>query len=80
MFQNVARIVARLASAGNLAESELSEWFAVRYGYAVLSVGLATSVRSLLDPVLRDQSPFPLMLLAALVTVWLGGSDPRRRH
>src|SRR5580704_11082382 len=58
------------------AKSELSQSFVVRYGYAALSVGLATEVRSLLDPVLGNQSPFPSMLLAALVTVWLGGIGP----
>jgi PAS domain S-box-containing protein len=58
------------------AKPELSRSFAVRYGWAILSVALATCVRTLLDPALGDQSPFPSMLFAVLMTVWLAGIGP----
>jgi two-component system sensor histidine kinase/response regulator len=70
MSRQISRIVAPLAV------NEPPRSLAVRYGFAVLSIGLATGVRSLLDPALGDQSPFPSMLLAAMVTVWLGGIGP----
>jgi PAS domain S-box-containing protein len=58
------------------AKAELRKSFLLRYGVAVLSIALGTGVRILLDPVLGDQSPFPSMLFAVLLTVWFGGAGP----
>jgi PAS domain S-box-containing protein len=55
---------------------ELSRAFLLRYGFAVGSIALATWVRVLLDPVLGDQSPFPTLLFAVLLTAWYGGVGP----
>jgi PAS domain S-box-containing protein len=49
---------------------------ALRYGCAVLSIAAVTWIRLLLDPVLGDQSPFPAMLFAILLTAWFGGFGP----
>jgi len=48
----------------------------VRYGFAVVSVGLAIAGRRLLDPLLGAQFPFALILFAILWTAWLGGFRP----
>ena len=45
----------------------------LRYGIAVLAVGLALLVKLLLDPLIDDESPFLLFLGAVIVSVWLGG-------
>jgi PAS domain S-box-containing protein len=56
--------------------SELSRSFLLRYGCAVLSIGLATWVRVLLNPILGVQDAFSTLLLAVLVTAWYGGVRP----
>jgi PAS domain S-box-containing protein len=56
--------------------AELSRPFMLRYGCAVAGIALATWVRVLLDPVLGDQSPFPTLLFAVLLTAWYGGVRP----
>jgi len=48
----------------------------LRYGAAVLSIVLAIGVRLLLDPILGDESPFPTLLFAILLTAWYGGLRP----
>src|ERR1700676_4338401 len=58
------------------ASPELSRPFMLRYGLAVAGIALATWVRVLLDPVLGDQSPFPTLLFAILLTAWFGGVRP----
>src|SRR6202790_2392825 len=58
------------------ASPELSRPFMLRYGLAVAGIALATWVRVLLDPVLGDQSPFPTLLFAVLLTAWYGGIRP----
>jgi hypothetical protein len=50
--------------------SEPSRSWMLRYGCALFSVALATWVRFLLDPVLGNQTPYPALLFAVLVTVW----------
>ncbi len=58
------------------ASPELSRAFLLRYVFAVGSIALAIWVRVLLDPVLGDQSPFPTLLFAVLLTAWYGGVRP----
>jgi PAS domain S-box-containing protein len=55
---------------------ELSRPFMLRYGCALAGIAVATWVRILLDPVLGDQSPFPTLLFAVLLTAWYGGVRP----
>ena len=50
--------------------------FAFRYGLAIVSVVLATSLRMALDPALGDRSPFPIFLFAILVTARYCGLRP----
>jgi len=50
--------------------------FVLRYGCAVVSIGLATWLRVLLNPILADSSPFPILLFAALLTARFGGLWP----
>jgi len=52
---------------------DLSRPLVLRYGCAVLAIALATWARVLLDPILGNQSPFLLLLLAVLLTAWFGG-------
>jgi PAS domain S-box-containing protein len=54
----------------------LSRSFLLRYGCAVVGIGLAIWLRVLLDPVLGDQSPFSALLFAVLLTAWYGGVRP----
>ena len=66
---------------GNLHNSlsenpELSRSPILRYGFAIVSIALATWVRLLLDPVLGDQSPFITLLFAVLLAAWFGGTWP----
>ena len=67
-----------MSSAAALASSKATpnRAFVLRYGCAVLTIAAATWVRVLLDPALGDQSPFPPMLFAILLTVWFGGFAP----
>src|SRR5579863_2323080 len=55
---------------------DLFRSFILRYGCAVISIGLATWIRALLDPALGDLSPFPTLLFAVLLTAWYGGVWP----
>jgi len=48
----------------------------LRYACAIVSIGLATWVRILLDPALGDMSPFSALLVAVLLTAWYGGTWP----
>ena len=50
--------------------------FILLYGCALASVAIATIARLLLDPVLGSQSPYPILLLAVLVTAFYGGIWP----
>src|ERR1700728_163630 len=56
--------------------SERSRSFMLRYGCAVVSIGLATWVRVLLNPAIGDRSPFSILLFAVLLTAWHGGVRP----
>jgi len=58
------------------AGTELPRSLVRQYGCAVVSVALATWVRLLLDPVLGDHVPYPLVFLAVLATAWYGGTRP----
>src|SRR5579863_7757542 len=55
---------------------DLFRSFILRYGCAVISIGLATWIRALLDPALGDLSPYPTLLFAILLTAWYGGVWP----
>ena len=48
----------------------------LRYGFAVVSVVVATFARLLLDPILGDKIPYPTLLLAVMVASWYGGFGP----
>jgi PAS domain S-box-containing protein len=48
----------------------------VAYGLTVITVGLATLVRWLLDPILGDQLPYPTFFVAVIVSAWIGGLRP----
>jgi signal transduction histidine kinase/ActR/RegA family two-component response regulator len=47
-----------------------------RYGVALGAVGVATVVRRLLDPLLADNAPYGVYLLAVLFVVWRAGLGP----
>src|SRR5919112_2402097 len=49
---------------------------ALRYGVAVLAVGVALELKLLLDPLITDQSPFLLLAGAVVVGAWFGGLGP----
>src|ERR1035438_132262 len=55
---------------------ELYRPLILRYGSAVVSIGLATWARLLLDPVLGNNLPYITLLFAVLVTAWYGGLWP----
>ena len=57
-------------------ETGESRSFILRYGFAVISIGLATWLRLLLDPVLGDRSPYATLIFAVLLTAWYGGLGP----
>ena len=48
----------------------------LRYGCAVASIALATWLRLLLDPILGDRMPYPILLVAVLIAAWYGGVGP----
>jgi len=48
----------------------------LRYGVAILAVGMALLVKLLLDPLITDQSPFLLLAGAVMVGAWFGGLGP----
>jgi signal transduction histidine kinase/CheY-like chemotaxis protein len=49
---------------------------ALRYGSAVVSIGLAMLIRVLLAPVLNGHYPFALFYAALIFTAWYGGKGP----
>src|SRR5215204_2021999 len=49
---------------------------ALRYGVAVLAVGVVVAVKVLLDPWIAAQSPFLLLAGAIVVSAWFGGLGP----
>ncbi len=49
----------------------------VRYGVALLAVGLALLLKLLLDPVIgQEATPFRLFLAAVVIGAWFGGLGP----
>src|SRR5205814_2342022 len=48
----------------------------VRYGVAVLAVAMASVIRALLDPVLRDYQPFAFFFVAIAAAASVGGVGP----
>jgi PAS domain S-box-containing protein len=65
------RIRANRTDAGSAGRSN---W--LRYGVAVLVVGMALLVKLLLDPLIAEQSPFLLLSGAVMVGAWFGGLGP----
>ena len=47
-----------------------------RYGIALVAVLLAVLLRLALDPVLRQASPFMLLVPAVMISAWYGGMGP----
>lgn len=54
----------------------MSRPFILRYGFATVSITLATYVRVFLQPVLAEKAHFPTLLFAVLLTAWYGGARP----
>ncbi|MCG3114040.1 MAG: ATP-binding protein [Candidatus Manganitrophus sp. SB1] len=48
----------------------------LRYGMGVLTVALILSLKLLIDPFIREESPFLLFLIAVMVSAWYGGLGP----
>ena len=48
----------------------------LRYGVAVLAVGLALLLKVLLDPLIMQETPFLLVFSAIMVAAWYGGLGP----
>ena len=48
----------------------------LRYGVAVLVVGVALGIKLLLDPVIPQEVPFLLLFGAVVVSAWYGGLGP----
>ncbi len=48
----------------------------LRYGFAVLSIVVASGLRLLLDPILGDKFVFTTLFFAVMVAAWLGGFGP----
>jgi PAS domain S-box-containing protein len=48
----------------------------LRYGVAVLVVGVAVGIKLLLDPVIPQDVPFLLLFGAVMVSAWYGGLGP----
>src|SRR5215203_5940585 len=49
----------------------------LRYGVAVLAVGVAFGLKLLLDPLIVQDVPFLLVFGAIMVSAWFGGLDHR---
>jgi signal transduction histidine kinase len=60
----------------NEADSDRRHSFPLRYGVAVASIVLASSLRLLLDPLMTQPSPFLLLLGAVMIAAWFGGLGP----
>jgi PAS domain S-box-containing protein len=48
----------------------------LRYGVAVLAVGVAFLIKLLLDPLIMQETPFLLVFGAIMVSAWYGGLGP----
>ena len=48
----------------------------LRYGVAVLSVGVAFAIKLLLDPLIVQETPFLLIFGAIMISAWYGGLGP----
>src|SRR5215211_5689167 len=48
----------------------------LRYGVAVLAVGVAFAIKLLLDPLIVQETPFLLVFGAIMVSAWYGGLGP----
>src|SRR5918995_4643909 len=48
----------------------------LRYGVAVLAVGVAFALKLLLDPLIAQDVPFLLVFGAIMVSAWYGGLGP----
>src|SRR5215207_4339547 len=48
----------------------------LRYGVAVLAVGMAFLVKLLLDPLIVQETPFVLIFGAIMISAWYGGLGP----
>jgi PAS domain S-box-containing protein len=48
----------------------------LRYGVAVLAVGVVLALKLLLNPLIAEQSPFLLLAGAVMVGAWFGGLGP----
>ena len=48
----------------------------VRYGAAVVAVGLTLGVKLLLTPIISRDAPFLLFFAAVLISAWIGGLGP----
>src|SRR5215218_1143061 len=48
----------------------------LRYGVAVLAVGMAFLIKLLLDPLIVQETPFLLVFGAIMVSAWYGGLGP----
>jgi hypothetical protein len=47
----------------------------LRYGVAVLAVGVAFAIKLLLDPLISQDVPFLLVFGAIMVSAWYGALD-----
>lgn len=48
----------------------------LRYGMGVLTVAVILLLKLLIDPFIREESPFLLFLIAVMVSAWYGGLGP----
>src|SRR5215210_7767820 len=48
----------------------------LRYGVAVLAVGVAFAIKLLLDPLIVQETPFLLVFGAIMISAWYGGLGP----
>lgn len=48
----------------------------LRYGVAILVVGVALGIKLLLDPLIPQDVPFLLIFGAVMVSAWYGGLGP----
>ncbi|MCG3117393.1 MAG: ATP-binding protein [Candidatus Manganitrophus sp. SA1] len=48
----------------------------LRYGMGVLTVAFILLLKLLIDPFIREESPFLLFLIAVMVSAWYGGLGP----
>lgn len=48
----------------------------LRYGMGILTVAVILLLKLLIDPFIREESPFLLFLIAVMVSAWYGGLGP----